>query len=56
MPFIKNELNNHAIALHIEVNETQEKKYVFTPMEKYEQFKAINPVIEKIRKEFKLDL
>jgi len=49
-------LNNHAIALHIEVNETQEKKYVFTPMEKYEQFKAINPVIEKIRKEFKLDL
>ena len=56
MPFIKNELNNHAIALHIEVNEIQEKKYVFTPMEKYEQFKAINPVIEKIRKEFKLDL
>jgi DNA polymerase-3 subunit gamma/tau len=42
--------------LEINVNKLKEKKFVFTPGEKYEKLKKINPNIEILRKEFKLNL
>ena len=54
--FLKKDLKNDSISLEINVNKIKEKKFVFTPGEKYEKLKKINPNIEILRKEFKLNL
>jgi DNA polymerase-3 subunit gamma/tau len=54
--FLKKDLKNGSISLEINVNKLKEKKFVFTPGEKYEKLKKINPNIEILRKEFKLNL
>ncbi len=54
--FLKEKLQNYDITLHITVNEAQNKKYAFTPEEKYEKLKEKNPAIDLLRKEFDLDL
>ncbi len=55
MQYLRENLNNHAITLHITVNEEVAKKFAFTPEEKYEKLKEKNPAIELLRKEFDLD-
>ena len=54
--FLKKDLKNDSISLEINVNKLKEKKFVFTTGEKYEKLKKINPNIEILRKEFKLNL
>lgn len=54
--FLKEKLNNTSISLEIEVDETTEKKFAFTPREKYEKLKEKNPLIEKLRTTFDLDV
>ena len=54
--FLKKDLKNDSISLEINVNKLKEKKFVFTSGEKYEKLKKINPNIEILRKEFKLNL
>ena len=54
--FLKIELRNTNIELVINVDKIKEKKFLYTPSEKYEKLKSINPVIEKFRKDFKLNL
>ena len=54
--FLKIELRNSNIKLHIEVNRLKEKTFIYSPIEKYEKLKKINPRIENLRKEFKLNL
>jgi DNA polymerase-3 subunit gamma/tau len=54
--FLKIELKNTNIELVINVDKIKEKKFLYTPSEKYEKLKSINPVIEKFRKDFKLNL
>jgi DNA polymerase-3 subunit gamma/tau len=54
--FLKERLNNHAIDLSIEVNEEETKKYAYTTREKFELLKEKNPLIDKLRSEFELDL
>lgn len=54
--YLREKLNNHDIELYITVNEAAEQKYAFTPQEKYEKLKEKNPLIDKLRKEFDLDL
>jgi len=49
-------LRNSQIKLIINVDKIKEKKFIYTPSEKYEKLKSINPSIEKIRKDFKLNL
>ncbi len=49
-------MKNFEIDLNISVNETAEKQYAYTPQEKYEKLKEKNPLIEKLRKEFDLDV
>ena len=54
--FLKKSLKNSQIKLIINVDKIKEKKFIYTPSEKYEKLKSINPSIEKIRKDFKLNL
>ncbi len=49
-------LNNHEVDLSIEVNETAVKRYAYTPREKYEKLLEVNPLLEKLRKEFDLEI
>ena len=50
------ELKNDLLTLVIQVNEDEQKNYIYTPKEKYEQLVKINPVVDDIRREFDLDL
>ena len=50
------ELKNDLLTLVIQVNEEEQKNYIYTPKEKYEQLVKINPVVDDIRREFDLDL
>ncbi|MCT8340173.1 DNA polymerase III subunit gamma/tau [Flavobacteriaceae bacterium TK19130] len=54
--FLRKELNNYDVDLSIEVNETEVKRYAYTPRERFEKLKERNPLIEKLRKEFDLDV
>ena len=56
MGFLKEKLQNTQISLEIKVNESVAKKYAFTPMEKYEKLREKNPMIEKLRTTFDLDI
>lgn len=54
--FLREKLQNYDIDLDITVNETVEKRYAYTTREKFEKMKEMNPMIEKLRKEFDLDI
>lgn len=54
--FIRKKIKNNQIDLMIEVNEAAEKKYAFTAREKFEKLKEKNPLLEKLRKTFDLDV
>ncbi len=56
LSFLKESLQNFEIDLEIKVNETIDKKYAYTPIEKYEKLKEKNPMIDLLRKEFDLDI
>ena len=54
--FLKEKLKNNLIELIVHVNKEKEKQFIYSTTEKFEKLKAINPSIEKMRKEFKLGL
>ncbi|MGV3459564.1 MAG: DNA polymerase III subunit gamma/tau [Flavobacterium sp.] len=54
--YLRGKLHNHDIVIETFVNESTERKYAFTPEEKYEKLKAINPAMEILRKMFDLDI
>ena len=56
MGFLKDKLQNTHIQLQISVNEKAEKKFAFTPIEKFEKLKEKNPLLEKLRSTFDLDI
>jgi len=56
MNFIKKKIQNTTIKLQIDVNEQATKKYAFTTREKFEKLKEKNPMIEKLRTTFDLDI
>jgi len=56
MAFLKKKLQNTNITLEIIVNEQVAKKYAFTNMEKYNKLKEKNPLIEKLRTTFDLEI
>mgnify|MGYP000692493971 CR=1 FL=1 len=53
---IRESLNNYGVRLEVIVNETVEKKFAYTPLEKYNKLKEKNPLIEKLKDTFQLDL
>lgn len=56
LSFIKDKLKNYDLTLEIIVNETIEKKYAYTPIEKYEKLIDKNPLLDNLRKELGLEL
>lgn len=56
MEYLKKNLNNFHIELYITINENAEKQYAFTPQDKYEKLREKNPLIDKLRIEFDLDV
>ncbi|TXE18740.1 DNA polymerase III subunit gamma/tau [Psychroflexus gondwanensis] len=56
MNFLKERLKNTQINLDITVNHKSEKKYVYTPREKFEKLNEKNPNLELLRKTFDLDI
>ena len=56
MGFLKTRLKNTTISLVIDVNEATAKKFVFTPIEKYNKLKEKNPLLDKLRTTFDLDV
>ena len=56
MKHLRESLNNFGISLEIVLNETIEKKFAYTPLEKYNKLKEKNPMIEKLKDSFQLDL
>ena len=56
LQFLRKKLNNYGIAIDVKVNEIVEKKFAYTPQEKFNKLKEKNPLIEKLRQTFELDL
>ncbi len=54
--YMRGKLHNHDIVIETHVNEAVSKKHAFTPQEKFERLKAINPLMEKLRQVFDLDI
>ena len=56
LQFIRLSLQNYSIDLDISVNESIEKKFVYTNEEKFKKMKEKNPSIELLKKTFNLDI
>ena len=54
--FLRQNLNNYAIEIQVNLNETIEKKFAYTPQEKYNKLRDKNPLLDKLRQSFELDL
>ncbi|TPN89020.1 DNA polymerase III subunit gamma/tau [Aquimarina algicola] len=56
LQFLYKKLDNYSITIDITVNEEASKKYAFTPQDKYEKLREKNPLIDKLRSSFDLDI
>ncbi|MCH3882035.1 MULTISPECIES: DNA polymerase III subunit gamma/tau [Tenacibaculum] len=54
--FLRESLNNYGINLELNVSETVEKKFAYTPQEKFDKLKEKNPLLEELRIKFQLDM
>ncbi|WP_245896452.1 DNA polymerase III subunit gamma/tau [Flavobacterium sediminis] len=54
--YLRGKLHNHDITIEVIVNESPENKYAFTPIEKFEKLKELNPSIELLKRLFDLDI
>ena len=54
--YLREKLQNFEIDLEITVNETVEKRYVYSEKEIYERLREINPLLDKLRIDFQLEL
>ena len=49
-------LKNDHVQMHIRIDETNEKKRVYTAAEKYELLNELNPLLSRLKSEFDLDI
>ncbi len=56
LKYLRKSLNNNEIHLEMLVKESLKKKFAYTPQEKYNKLKEKNPMIEKLKETFQLDL
>ena len=56
LKFLRESLNNFSITIHVTVSETIEKKFAYTPQEKYNKLNEKNPLLKKLKDTFQLDL
>ena len=54
--FLREKANNYGITIHVKLNESIEKKFAYTPLEKFNKMKEKNPLLEKLRQTFELDM
>ncbi|PQJ81843.1 DNA polymerase III subunit gamma/tau [Polaribacter glomeratus] len=54
--FLREKTNNYGITIHVKLNESVEKKFAYTPLEKFNKMKEKNPLLEKLRQTFELDM
>ena len=54
--FLREKLNNYGIKIDAILNEPVEKKFAYTPLEKFNKLKEKNPLLEKLRQSFELDM
>lgn len=54
--YLRGKLHNHDIVIETHVNEAVASRHAFTPLEKFEKLKAINPALDILRKTFDLDI
>lgn len=53
---LREALNNYGISIKVVVNEKVEKKFAYTPHEKYQKLKEKNPLLETLKNTFGLDV
>ena len=56
LPYLRKALQNFAVVIHVEVVESEQKNFVYTPEEKYNRLREINPEIDHLKKTLDLDL
>lgn len=56
LAYLRENLENFELSISISVAEEIKQKYAFTPEEKFEKLKEINPAIDLMRKLFELEL
>lgn len=56
LKFLREKLNNYGIEIILTLNETVEKRFAYTPKERYLKMKGMNPMLEKLRQTFELDM
>ena len=56
LKFLREVLNNFSINITVIVNETVEKKFAYTPQEKYNKLLEINSSLKSLKDTFQLDL
>jgi DNA polymerase-3 subunit gamma/tau len=56
LEFLKRKLSNYDIVLEIKVNEEVQRKYAYTPQEKYDKLREQNPELDILRQTFDLQL
>lgn len=54
--YLRGHLHNHDITIKIVVNESIEKKFAFTALDKFNRLNEINPNLELLKKTFDLDI
>jgi DNA polymerase-3 subunit gamma/tau len=54
--YLREALNNYGLQTQIIVNEAAIKKFAYTPQEKYKKLLKKNPLLEKLKNTFKLDV
>lgn len=56
LKYLRDSLNNFSIDLTIKIEITEVKKFVYTPKEKYDKLRELNPTLDLLRKLFALDI
>lgn len=54
--YLRGKLKNYQIKFNLILDEKQEKRFAYTPHEKYEKLREMNPMIEELRKVLFLDI
>jgi len=54
--YLRGKLKNYQLGFNLILDETQEKKFAYTPEEKYQKLREMNPMIEEMRKMLFLDI
>ncbi len=54
--YLRGKLHNHDINIEVIVNETMDTRRVYTPQDRYNRMREINPALEILKKTFDLDI